>query len=182
MKTFQLVLLSVSLSVAALACKKDPDPAPTPAESASSVAAPAASVSAAPSAGASAAPAAAGQAASFTGTYTTTAVTTLTVPEAAKWKGEDGNEGVGEGKIAVEVTGDGRVTGTVEGALGAGLVDGRLEGDTLAATIRRKDPTDNGFYGTITAKITGDKGEGTLRASRGNAGLVREGKLTLAKK
>lgn len=179
------VAFAASLAVStlgALGCKKsDPEGGPAPTESASAAAP--GSAAAAGSAAASAAPGkAATKGGAFEGKYTTTAITAITVPEAAKWKGEEGNDGVGEGKIAVDVAADGRVTGTVDGALGAGLVDGQLEGDVLTATIRRKDPADNGFYGTIAAKLSGDKGEGTLNVSRGNAGLVREGKLTLAKK
>ena len=181
-----VLTLAAALALGSTACKKDPEATPSPTGSASTATepAPVGTGSAAPSAGAAASGAQppAGRASAYEGKYTTTAVTSITVPDAAKWKGEEGNEGVGEGKLALDVTADGRVTGTVDGALGAGLVDGRLDGDTLAATIRRQDPTDNGFYGTISAKITADKGEGTLQASRGNAGLVREGKLTLAKK
>ena len=64
----------------------------------------------------------------------------------------------------------------------AALVAGLLEGDSLTASFRRKDPADNGFYGTILGKVAGDKVEGSVAASRGNAGLVRTGKLTLSKK
>ena len=41
---------------------------------------------------------------------------------------------------------------------------------------------DNGFYGTFSAKVTGDQLVGALAASRANAGLVREGKATLTGK
>jgi hypothetical protein len=152
--------------------------APSAQGSAAASAAPSGSGSAATGAGATAK----GQASSYDGKYTTTALSTINVPEGAKWKGEDSQDGVGEGKLALAVDGDGRVTGTYEGALGAGTADGQVQGDTLTATLRPKDPAAPGFYGTVLAKIAGDKVDGTLAASRGNAGLVREGKLSLAKK
>ncbi len=119
---------------------------------------------------------------SFTGSYTTTAVTAITVPEGAKWKGEDGKEGVGDGKLTLEISGGDAVTGTFEGALGAGFLEGRRDGELVTAALRPKEADDNGFYGTFSAKVTGDQLVGTLAASRANAGLVREGKATLTGK
>lgn len=175
-------------TVASVGCTKPtPDGASgAPSASAAPSAAPSGSAagSAAPSASApSAAGSAAGaKAAAYEGKYTTTAVTTITLPEGVKWKGEEGPEGVGEGKVTLDVGEGGRVTGTVDGVLGTALVEGLVEGDTFAATFRSKDPKDNGFYGTLGGKIAGDKIEGSLAASRGNAGLVREGKFSLGKK
>lgn len=166
-------------------CSKPSTDAPQPATSATSVSAtPAASGGAPSEAGAAAAPAPAPatRARSFAGSYTTTAVTAITVPEGAKWKGEDGKEGVGDGKLTLEIAANDAVTGTFEGALGAGFVEGRREGDVVTATLRPKEADDNGFYGTLTAKLAGEQLAGTLSASRANAGLVREGKVTLAGK
>lgn len=116
----------------------------------------------------------------FTGTYTTTAVTAITVPDGAKWKGEDGKEGIGEGKLTLEIAADDTVKGTFEGALGAGLVEGRRDGETVTANLRPTAADDAGFYGTLSGTLAGDRLTGTLTSSRANAGLVREGKLTLA--
>jgi hypothetical protein len=185
----RLVPFAAALIGLSLACSKPQDGA-QPAGSAAPQAS--ATPSAQASAAASAAPAGSGatttgaatkgQASSYDGKYTTTALATISVPEGSKWKGEDSQDGVGEGKLALAVDGEGRVTGTYEGALGAGTADGQVQGDTLTATLRPKDPAAPGFYGTVLAKIAGDKVDGTLAASRGNAGLVREGKLSLAKK
>lgn len=181
-----LASFTVALALASVACKKSDPEGPAPQGSAST--APAAPSSSASSATATASEAGApsakapGTASSFSGKYTTEAVTAIAVPEGTKWKGEDGTEGTGEGTLTLEAAADGRVTGTVEGPLGPALVEGLLEGDSLTASFRRKDPADNGFYGTILGKVAGDKVEGSVAASRGNAGLVRTGKLTLSKK
>ena len=182
-----LASFTVALALASVACKKsDPD---GPAPQGSSSAAPSSAPSAAPSSAAATASEAGapsakatGTASSFSGKYTTEAVTAIAVPEGTKWKGEEGTEGTGEGTLTLEAAADGRVTGTVEGPLGPALVEGLLEGDSLTTSFRRKDPADNGFYGTILGKVAGDKVEGSVAASRGNAGLVRTGKLTLSKK
>lgn len=179
-----LASFTVALALASVACKKSDPDGPAPQGSASTApAAPSASASAASASEAGAPSAKApGTASSFSGKYTAEAVTTIAVPEGAKWKGEEGTEGTGEGTLTLEAAADGRVTGTVEGPLGPALVEGLLEGDSLTASFRRKDPADNGFYGTILGKVAGDKVEGSVAASRGNAGLVRTGKLTLSKK
>jgi hypothetical protein len=181
-----LASFTVALALASFACKKSDPEGPAPQGSSSTAPSSAPSAAAASSASASEAGApsanAAGTASSFSGKYTTEAVTAIAVPEGTKWKGEEGTEGTGEGTLTLASAADGRVTGTVEGPLGPALVEGLLEGDSLTATFRRKDPTDGGFYGTILGKVTGDKVEGSIAASRANAGLVRTGKLTLSKK
>ena len=183
----RLVPFAAALIGLSLACSKPQDGAQpagsaAPQASATPSAQGSAAASAAPAGSGSAGATAKGQASSYDGKYTTTALATISVPEGSKWKGEDSQDGVGEGKLALAVDGEGRVTGTYEGALGAGTADGQVQGDTLTATLRPKDPAAPGFYGTVLAKIAGDKVDGTLAASRGNAGLVREGKLSLAKK
>ena len=160
-------------------CSKPSTDAPQPAPSA----VPTASGAAPAGSGATEAPKQPAKGArSFTGSYTTTAVTAITVPEGAKWKGEDGKEGVGDGKLTLEISGGDAVTGTFEGALGAGFLEGRRDGELVTAALRPKEADDNGFYGTFSAKVTGDQLVGTLAASRANAGLVREGKATLTGK
>ena len=160
-------------------CSKPSTGAPQPAPSA----VPTASGAAPAGSGATEAPKQPAKGArSFTGSYTTTAVTAITVPEGAKWKGEDGKEGVGDGKLTLEISGGDAVTGTFEGALGAGFLEGRRDGELVTAALRPKEADDNGFYGTFSAKVTGDQLVGTLAASRANAGLVREGKATLTGK
>ncbi|MBL0196935.1 MAG: hypothetical protein IPQ09_22445 [Myxococcales bacterium] len=178
---FTFAAACVCVLAATLAgCSKPSTDAPQPAPSVSAT--PAASGGAPSEAGAAAAPAPAKGARSFTGSYTTTAVTAITVPEGAKWKGEDGKEGVGDGKLTLEISGGDAVTGTFEGALGAGFLEGRRDGELVTAALRPKEADDNGFYGTFSAKVTGDQLVGTLAASRANAGLVREGKATLTGK
>ena len=186
-RSFATVAITATLfGASGLGCTKPPPDGSGGASSATTATASAPGPATSALASSSAAPAGSGtpgaKAASYDGKYTTTAVSAITVPEGTKWKGEEGTEGVGEGKLSLEVGADGRLTGTVDGPLGAALVEGHLEGETLTATFRRKDPADNGFYGTLGGKVTGDKVEGALTASRGNAGLVREGKFSLGKK
>lgn len=180
-----LVALGVMPLTSSGCTKPQPDGAGTsPSTSSSTSASAAPSPSASSQADASSDPTAKGgaKAASYDGKYSSTAVAMIAVPEGTKWKGEESPDGVGEGKLALEVSAEGRVQGTLEGTLGAALVEGIVDGDTLTATFRRKDPADNGFYGTLGGKIAADKIEGTLTSSRGNAGLVREGKFSLVKK
>lgn len=177
---FTFAAACVCVLAATLAgCSKPSTDAPQPAPSA----VPTASGAAPAGSGATEAPKQPAKGArSFTGSYTTTAVTAITVPEGAKWKGEDGKEGVGDGKLTLEISGGDAVTGTFEGALGAGFLEGRRDGELVTAALRPKEADDNGFYGTFSAKVTGDQLVGTLAASRANAGLVREGKATLTGK
>ena len=45
----------------------------------------------------------------------------------------------------------------------------------LTATIRRKDPADDGLTGTLVAKVAGDALEGTMKLAESNAAVVRVG-------
>ncbi len=90
---------------------------------------------------------------------------------------------LGDGTMTLDVDPSGRVTGSSDGPpLGATLVDGHVEDGKLTATIRRKDPSDNGLTGTLVATVTGNKLEGTMKLADANTAVVREGKLTATKK
>lgn len=162
-----------------LACSKPSTEATPPA--ASSVA-PVASASAAPAA--SAAPSAgAGVAPSWHGTYKS-AASTLTVPPEFKkthWSDTQSTAGLGDGVLALSVDGaTGRVTGSVEGPLGPATVDGVVADGKLSATVRRKDPADHGFTGTMLGTIAGDHAEGTMELSLGTGGVLRTATFALA--
>ena len=171
-------LLPLAAALLVACSKPSPEGAPPAASSvaplASASAAPAAS--AAPSAGAAVAP-------SWHGTYKS-AASTLTVPPEFKkthWSDTQSTAGLGEGPLTLAVDGaTGRVTGSVEGPLGPATVDGVVADGKLSATVRRKDPADHGFAGTMLGTIAGDHAEGTMDLSLGTGGVLRTATFVLA--
>jgi hypothetical protein len=136
--------------------------------------------------GAAAAKGSAGAGESFHGKYTLKP-STLYIPEDKDWKGvkfkNDETKHVGEGDLTIDIDASGRVSGSSEGgAMGAAIVEGSRDGADVTATIRRKDPADEGLMGTLVGKIAGDKLEGTMRLSDANASSVREASFSIAKK
>ena len=148
---------------------------PTPSVAAS--AAPAAS--AGPSASVAAA-AAAPQA--WHGKYTTTPGSLVVPKDWAKthWSSSDTTAGVGDGtmQLAVDPTSH-RVTGTLDGAVGAAVVEGLVGESGLTGSVRRKDPTDKGLAGTLVATVSADKVAGTLTLTTGDGATLRSGTFTL---
>jgi hypothetical protein len=181
-RTLVLVFLASSLA----ACKKDGAKG-TAEAGAVAIASVGTAGFAAPKASSSAAPAAsaAGTASTFHVSYTITAGS-LYIPSnkdwsSAKFKNDEARY-LGDGSLTLNVGADGRVSGTSEGGpLGAAVVDGLVENGTLAATIRRKDPSDEGLTGTLFAKISGASLEGSMKLAEGKAAVVREAKVTSAK-
>ena len=110
------------------------------------------------------------------GTYKS-APGTLYVPAEWKnvhWSGTDASTGVGEGTIDITIDGaTRRVSGSLEGPLGPAEVDGVLIDDKLTAVLRRKDPSDQGFTGTLVGTRSGGHLEGTMSVSPAMAGAVR---------
>ena len=142
-----------------------------PAGSASAAAPPASApaASAAPSASASA------QAAKTTGwrgPYKSAAAG-ITLPKGVNWKVPEVTEGVGEGTLALAVEAGGRVTGTVEGVLGPAIVDGRLADDKVTAVLRRQDPADHGFTGTLSGEVAQGHLRGTMNCAQADVSAVR---------
>lgn len=132
-----------------------------------------------------AAPAKAGAAASYAGKYAVSAGT-MYVPAEKDWASvkfkNDDTKHLGDGEIKIAIDPSGRVSGGTEaGPLGASVIDGLSEGGILTATIRRKDPTDDGLTGTLVAKIAGDAIEGTMKLAEFNAAVVRTATLTAKK-
>jgi hypothetical protein len=160
----------------AVGCSK-PSGASTaePAPSASTPSAP--SVAAAPSA--SAAPADATK--TWSGTYKSAAAS-LDVPSdfAKTWAHTDRGGGTGDGAITLTIDGaSGRATGTLEGPLGPALVAGDVAGGTLTAAVRRKDPTDRGFTGTLRATVTADRIDGAMTLASAEGAMQRTATVTL---
>lgn len=165
-----------------LACSKSESPAPPAAARDAG-----ATAVTAPSPSASAGKASEGKVVHWTGTYKTTRGT-FYVPSGpeysgVKWRGDDGPEGLGEGKIDLTIDPQtGKVDGSLEGVLGPSVVYGSLAGDALAATIARKDIADRGFSGTLYGKSTDAAVTGTMKLSLPDAHLVRDGQFTLKRK
>jgi hypothetical protein len=145
----------------------------TPAASAPPVA------SASPSASATASAAAP---LAWKGSYKT-AVGALAVPSAfAKnhYASNDVTTGVGDG--AMQLTIDPttrRVTGTLDGAIGAAVIEGLMGDGQLSGAVRRKDPTDTGLAGTLLATVSAEKISGTLTLATGDGATLRTGTFTL---
>jgi hypothetical protein len=172
--------LGVGALLLSCACDRpsqDGTPGAAPSVAAAS-ASPSPIASAAPSA--SAAPTAALQ--TWHGSYKTTPGT-LAVPadwSKTHWSSSDTATGVGEG--ALQLTVDPvtrRVSGTVDGAIGAAVVEGMLSDAQLSAAVRRKDPTDRGLAGTLVATVATDKVTGTMTLASGDGATLRAGTFTL---
>lgn len=131
--------------------------------------------------------AAAGASSAFAGKVTVKPAA-MYVPEhkdwaSVKWKNEETKHLGAESELSLTIDPSGKVSGSTEGgAMGATVIEGTRDGATVTATVRRKDPTDDGLTGTLVAKIAGDKLEGTMRLADANAAAVREGTFSAAKK
>jgi len=92
----------------------------------------------------------------------------------------DVTTGVGDGtmQLTLEPTTH-RVTGTLDGAIGAAVVEGLLGDGQLSGAVRRKDPTDKGLAGTLLATVAADKISGTLTLASGDGATLRTGTFTL---
>jgi hypothetical protein len=167
------LLLGVLL---ALGCTKPSGLASTePASSAST--SPAPSVAAIPSA--SAAPASAPK--TWKGTYKSSAASLAVPPDFAKaWAHADRGGGTGEGAMTLAIDGATNLaTGTVDGPLGPALVAGEVAEGTLTASVRRKDPSDCGFTGTLRATVTADRIDGTMSLASADGSVQRTASMTL---
>jgi hypothetical protein len=135
--------------------------------------------SAAPSASVAAA---SGPPQAWHGKYTTTAGSLVVPKDWAKthWSSSDTTAGVGDGSMQLTVDpGSHRVSGTLDGAIGAAVVEGVVGSDGLTASVRRKEPTDKGLAGTLVATVSADKVTGTLTLTTGDGAMLRTGTFTL---
>ena len=130
--------------------------------------------------------------ASFAGRYGVS-VGSMYVPAAKDWASvkfkNDESKLLGDGDVTLAFDGTGRVSGaTTGGPLGASVIDGMTDGKSVRATIRRKDPTDGGLTGTLTATLrrdtldTLDTLEGSMRLAEFNAAVVRVATLRATRK
>lgn len=132
-------------------------------------------------AGASSAPAAAPAPKTWRGTYKSTASALDVPPAFAKtWAHREVAGGTGEGALTLTIdAATGVVTGTVEGPLGPAVVDGDVAASTLTAAIRRKDPADRGFTGTLRGTVAADHIEGTMTLASADGAAQRSATVTL---
>jgi len=101
----------------------------------------------------------------------------------AAWDQDDGKEGTGPGTLAVSIDDRGTARGTAEGAMGAQIVRGVLDGDTLRLTLGPEGGGEGrSFSGILVAERRGDEFRGDLRASSGDSRLVRRGTATLTRR
>jgi hypothetical protein len=134
--------------------------------------------SAAPAAS-TAASGAAGKATSWRGTYKS-AATDLTRPPGVSWKVPESTAGVGDGTIALTVEPTGRVQGTIDGALGPATVDGLAAEGKITANVARKEPSDQGFTGTLYATQDANGVRGTMNLAPAIATAARTASFELA--
>lgn len=131
--------------------------------------------------------AASGGPVSYAGKYTAEPATYF-IPSEKDWKGtkqakDDPEKLVGEGTLSISVDASGAVSGTIDsGPASPAVISGRLDGDSFAATVHRKDPSDEGLYGTATGTRKGKAVEGVLKLSDGRAALLREAKFSAEQK
>ncbi|NUP09946.1 MAG: hypothetical protein HOW73_28190 [Polyangiaceae bacterium] len=96
------------------------------------------------------------------------------------WKADDGKAASGPGTIQLVVAPDGIVTGDLSGSLGEAKLTGFVEERRLTATFTpSSQDADPAMHGTINLEAGADDWSGELRASSGDATLVRSSTLTL---
>jgi len=110
---------------------------------------------------------------------------TLYIPATPDWKGvrwtvKETSEGIGDGPMTLTIdTATGRVGGALEGPLGPAVIDGFTHQGTLTATVARKDPSDQGFAGTLIAAVKSGHADGTMSLSLAQANALRQASFTL---
>ena len=109
---------------------------------------------------------------------------TVTIPASLKagtWTNAETTVALGEGTLALTVDpATNRVSGAVEGPLGPASVAGFFADGGVTATIRRSDPADQGFTGTLEATASAAGLQGTMNGALGQASAVRTATFTLS--
>jgi hypothetical protein len=173
MKSFAFLVVAVLLG---LGCEKKTTPAPPTAASTHSPSV--ASAASAPSA--AAAQTKNDLVGSFMGKYSAKAFQIEVENSGVReWKKNEGKAGVGDGNLKLQVADDGVVSGSVDGALGTLLANGKLDGSTLKADLRPSEG--DGFRGLLVAEKQGSGFHGNIRASTGDSLNVRVASFELQK-
>jgi hypothetical protein len=117
------------------------------------------------------------------GAYKSAAASLTVPPDTSKvhWSDTQSAAGIGDGTLTVTIDGaSGRVTGEIAGPLGPASVEGLAVDGKVTASVRRKDPTDRGFTGTLVGSIAGERLDGTMSVSLGQASALRGATFSLA--
>ena len=121
--------------------------------------------------------------ANWRGSYKSTSGELYIPPEwkNVHWNVKESTAGLGEGAMTLSIDpASGRAIGSLDGPLGPATVDGLVSEGRLTATIARKEPSDQGFTGTLIGSIGGDRAEGTMNLSVAEASAVRKATFALA--
>ena len=98
------------------------------------------------------------------------------------WSADDGKAHAGKAEIDLHVGVDGVVKGKLRGALGNATVAGMAEGETLTMTfVPADDDGSESISGVIVLQLKGAKLTGDLKASSGDATIVRAATLELTR-
>lgn len=96
---------------------------------------------------------------------------------------DDGKTAVGPGLVRITVTLDGDVSGKSEGALGASIIRGKLDGKMLRASFVPSNPlAKQAMTGVLIGLVKGDVIRAELKVAGPDALLVRQAIFDLKKK
>lgn len=96
------------------------------------------------------------------------------------WSADDGKAASGPGTLSLQIGREGAVTGELAGALGAGTITGWVDGDRMTATFAPKSAdSEPSMAGTLVLDAKDGAWTGSLRASSGDAVLVRAATVEL---
>ena len=107
----------------------------------------------------------------------------FSVPDGGEWagvkfRGDVTGDALGEGTLRVSVDSTGRVSGTLEGPLGALRVTGELVEGAFSAALVPSDPG-HGFSGVAVGSAATGVITGTMRLSLPTGNVLREASFTL---
>lgn len=97
------------------------------------------------------------------------------------WAKDDGSQVSGAGTIEITVAEDGTVSGKLSGSLGDGIITGMAEEKGVTGTFTPASTEASAMHGTFVLELASDKLTGTLRASSGDARVVRSAALSFSR-
>jgi hypothetical protein len=110
----------------------------------------------------------------------------VTLPPKVKDKGiaaDDGKAAVGPGSIELTVLPSGEIRGKVTGALGAGSITGKVDGEVVRAMVRPDDPfAANAMTGVVVGERKGEAIACEMHVAGPDGTVIREAKVELKKK
>jgi len=102
---------------------------------------------------------------------------------AREWADDDGGEHVGDGTLELEITPEGRISGSAKGALGPQSVRGEVDETKFRLSFVPEVPGDRAFSGSAVLERdrAGESLKGRLSTSTGDSKTVRDAALVLEK-